>query len=356
MSAIEMESVMSFSFNEFETQIVRSIAEVDQEAWNRLGEGQSFASSKWYQYAELVFEGTLPIYIILSLDGEPVARGTCWLQREEQLPISSRLVRWGINELLRRRPLLVCRTPLVDVSGIILPEPPLQDVALRGITKALQHLAQQYRASFLLFDYLGNREIESVEWPPNYKVSSITSPGTYLSISWPDFDSYLMHLGAKKRRNYRKHIQFIESDGIKIKRYSEIPSLSDAISLIRNVERHHKSAPNPWATRMLENMAVVNATWIAAEQDNRLVAGCLVLQDGPFGVMTLLARDYDVKYAYFAVIYEAIRISIESGVQTLRGGSDGYEFKRRLGFKLDDNNQIVFTGFGQTLQWLGRQF
>ena len=347
---------MSSSFNELETQIAHSIAEVDQAGWDNLGEGRPFASSKWYHYAEIVFHDSLPIYIILSKNGEQVARGTFWLQSKGQFPISSRLVRWGINELLRRRPLLVCRTPLVDVGGIILPEPPLQDVALRDITKALQDLAQQYRASFQLFDYLGNREIESVEWPPNFKVSSIANPGTYLSISWSDFDSYLMHLGAKKRRNYRKHIQFIASDGINIKRYSEIPSLSEAISLIRNVERHHKSAPNPWATRMLENMDVVNATWIAAEQDNRLVAGCIVLQDGPFGVMTLLARDYDVKYAYFAVIYEAIRISIESGVQALRGGSDGYEFKRRLGFKLDDNNQIVFTGCGQTLQWLGRQF
>jgi len=347
---------MSLSIDEFEVQIAHSIAEIDREAWDLLGQGRPFSSSGWYRYAELVLEDTLPIYIILSKTGKQVARGTFWLHRQEPLPISSRLVRWGINKLIYRRPFLICRTPLVDVPGVILPEPPLQDVALKRMTMALQDIAQKHQSSFLIFDYLTNQAIGSLNWPPDYTVLSLTSPGTYLPISWPDFDSYLKQLGAKKRRNYQKHMQFVISDRIKMKRYSKVPYLSDAIRLIRNVEHHHKSAPNPWVTRMLENMSVVNATWIAAEQENQLVAGCLVLHDGPFGVMTLLGRNYNVDHAYFAVIYEAIRCLMEKGVHTLRGGSGGYEFKRRLGFKLDDNDQVVFTGFSKTLRWLGRQF
>jgi hypothetical protein len=78
------------------------------------------------------------------------------------------------------------------------------------------------------------------------------------------------------------------------------------------------------------------------------------LGDGGARIMTLLGRDYGVDYAYFQLIYTAIRCAIEEGAGFLRGGSGAYDMKQRLGFQLESSNYIVFSGGGKVLQKFGR--
>ena len=118
---------------DFDIQIVRSVDEVGQSAWDRLGDGQPFASYRWYRYGEVALFDCVPVYIILNQHGEPVARATFWVIRNEPLPIPWRPARWAAQGLLRRWPLFVCRSPLSSSSGLILPEPPLRSPALEAI-------------------------------------------------------------------------------------------------------------------------------------------------------------------------------------------------------------------------------
>jgi len=333
---------------------MHSVKEVGQEAWDRLDRGQSFTSYRWYRFGETVLTDSTPVYVILSQGGEAVARGTFLLKRQEPVPTSSKAIRRLIERLLHRWPLFVCRSPLASTSGLILPDPPLRDAALKTIAQVAQEEARRYQASFMVFDYLERRQTEWAGWPDVFAPATIPDPGTHLAIAWTDFESYLKHLRKSVRKDYRRHRNRAKDLGIVIRRHPTVTSPDEATLLIRNVEKHHDSAPNPWVRMILENASMVDATWLTAKMANRLVGCGLLLGDGDVRFLALLGLDYSVQYAYFQLIYAAIRCAIEEGVQVLRGGGGAYEMKQRLGFRLESNDCVVFAGRGPLLQKFGR--
>jgi predicted N-acyltransferase len=340
----------------FEVQIAHSVEEIGQAAWDHLSRDEPFASYRWYRFGEAVLADTTPVYIILSQQGEPLARATFWLTREEPLPFSSRLVRQMLGGLLHRWPLLVCRSPWRScTSGLILPAPPLRDAALMAIIQVAWDLARQHRVSFLAFDYLEDAEAEQLGASKAFVPVSATDPGTYLAITWPDFDSYLKHLSKSARSHYRRHSKFAAELGIQIKRYPAVTSVDQAMDLIRNVENHHDAAPDPWVRLALENATMVDATWLAAEIEGRLVGCQILLRDGEAYLHTGAGLDYSIQYAYFQLTYEAIRCAIDQGARLLQGGSGAYEFKRRLGFQLQRNNRTAFGANNGLLRWIGQR-
>lgn len=344
----------------FDVQIAHGVEEVGQEAWDRLGEGRPFASYRWYRYGETVLADNVPIYIILSRQGEPVARGTFWLRCREQLPISSRIVRLLVEMVLGRWPLLICQSPLLEASGLILPQDPtLRDRAVEIIAQAAQEQARGCRASFVACDYLEEHEVRGVGWPSVFAETAFQDPGTHLNVKWPGFESYLSHLSKSTRAQYRRNCNRAADLGIEVRRYPMVQpldevTLDEAVEQIWSVERQHKSAPTPWVRRMLEYAYMVDATWLQAEIQGRMVGCFIVLGDGETRKMTLMGREYDVRYAYFQLIYAAIRCAIEAGVRVLWGGSGVYEMKRKLGFQLASNSHAVFAGTGLWLCVLGR--
>jgi predicted N-acyltransferase len=344
---------------EFDVLIAHSVQEVGQEAWDRLAGDRPFASYRWYCYGEAVLADNLPIYVILSQDGEAVARATFWLRHNEPLPISSPPVRRLAEPIFRRWPLLICQAPLADVSGLILPEPPYRDPALAAIGRVTQDLLQQHRASFVLFVYLEEPETRWPGWPAAFKATNLPEPGTRLAITWSDFDSYLADLSKKSRRQYRSNCQRAGELGIHVSRHQpgakwDGHSLDQALALIRNVEDFYSSPPFPWARATHEQAGLVDACWLAAEQEGRLVGCCLLIGDGGWWRWLLLGRDYDTEYAYFQLAYEAVRCAIEGGVRVLWGGTGSYETKRRLGFQATADTYAVFLGRGPLLGGLGR--
>lgn len=339
---------------EFETQILHSVRETDPASWDRLSQGHPFASYRWYHFGEAVLSDNLPIYIILSHKGEPVARATLWLRRQEQLPISSKALRWLLKAILRRWPLLMCQSPVADASGLILPEPPLREEALRLITRVAQQQAKQHHASFTAFTYLEENEVKWAGWPADFVTTKLSEPGTRLVITWGDFEDYMAHLSKSVRKDYRRHHNRATELGIEIERQPAVPLPDEAITLIRNVEAQHDSAPNPWARSILAHANKVDATWLTAKLDGRLVGCGLLLQDGPHAIMRLLGRDYRIQYAYFQLVYEAIRCAIEKGVQVLWGGSGAYEMKLRLGFQLTNDTCTIFRAGNSLLHRLAQ--
>ena len=339
----------------FEVQLAHSVTEVGPEAWDRLSGGRPFTSYRWYSFGEAVLADNTPIYIILHHQGEPVARATFWLRRQEALPISSRLARRAVEIILRRWPLLLCVSPLADASGLILPDPPLRDEALRTIAQVALDQARQHRASFVGCVYLSEREAREAGWPRVFAAVDLPEPTTRLPITWSDFDSYVQQLPPAARKDYRRHRNRAADLGIEIEQRTPGTAIDEALTLIRNAERHHRSAFNPWARATLEHAPLVEGIWLTAEVQGRL-AGCgLLLNDGVVWLMTLLGRDYAVPYAYFQLMYAAIRRAIESGAQALWGGTGAYDLKRRLGFHLVENHDYAtFAGRGPLLQRLGR--
>lgn len=341
-------------------QIAHSVEEVGQEAWDRLSGKRPFASYRWYLYGETVLANDMPIYIILSCQNEPVARGTFWLRRKEQLPISSSIIRRFMDQVLRRWPLLICQSPLLEASGLILPEDThLRDEAVSIIAQVAQEQARRHKGSFLICDYLEKATVQHATWPDTFRAIEFQDPGTYLTIKWPDFESYYKHLSKSTRAQYRQNCNRAVDLGIEVSRHlmkapPDEDILDKAVEQIWCVDLRHQSAPTPWARRMLKFAYMVDATWLKTEIDGQMVGCFIVLGDGDIRKMTLMGRDYDVRYAYFQLIYEAIRCAIEEGVQVLWGGSGVYDMKQKLGFELASNNHTVFTGVSPQLRLLGR--
>jgi hypothetical protein len=130
--------------------------------------------------------------------------------------------------------------------------------------------------------------------------------------------------------------------------------ISEALMLIRDVERRYGSAPNPWVAGMMEHLQLVGGTWLAAEIAGKLVGCELALQDNGAQVVTALGLADDAPHAYFALGYEDIRLAIETGAGALYWGSGAYDVKERLGFSLYPNNLVAFAGLGPAPRMIAR--
>jgi predicted N-acyltransferase len=339
---------------DFDIQVAHGVEEVGQAAWDRLGRGQPFASYPWYRFGQAVMDDCTPVYIILSQAGEPIARATFWVIPNEPLPISWRPARTVLQVVLRRWPLFICRSPLSNSSGLILPDPPLRGPALEAIKQAALEEAKKQKASFLMFDFLEEEQTRWSEWARPFVPYTVTDPGTRMEIQWSGFDQYLGHLSQKARKHYRQYIREAGEVGIRITRHEQVPDIESALALVQDVEKRHGSTPSPWTRGMLENAGLAGAIWLTASVNDRLVGCELILDDNGTQMVTALGLAQDFRHAYFLLGYADIQCAIERGMHALRWGSGAYEAKRQAGFELEKNNNIVFCGASPLLSQVAR--
>lgn len=341
----------------FDVQIAYSVEEVGQETWDRLSGDRSFASYRWYRFGERAMAYAKPIYILLYNGGDPVARATFWLTPRELIPMRPRVVRRLLESMFRRWPLLICQSPLTSAasrSGLILPEPPLRDEALKTISEIARDLGDKRRISFAIFGYLEEHEARGWRWPDTWAPTVMWGSGTRMEIVWPDFESYLASLGKKRRYNVRRNLRRGEEAGIEIACHAQVADVERAMTLHRNVNRRHRVPTEPWMRGVMEHARMVDSVWLAATVHGRLVGCELMLGDRGVWLVTGLGLDYSVGYAYFLLGYADIRCAIERGARVLRWGSLAYDVKRRLGFELESNDWVVYSARGGLLKGLGR--
>ena len=339
----------------FDVSVLTSVDEIEPETWDALSGDRFFASHRWYRFGEKVCPENEARYVILSHAGQPVARATFWVVHYEPIPVSSRFGRGLICAVLRRWPLLVCRSPLSSYSGLILPDSPLRQSALDTIIDVAHELTRQHSASFIVFDYLCSQS-RDLTWPTGYTVIDGLSPGMSLNIAWPDMEQYVRAQRKSMRKDYRRHMNRAADLNVEINyddlRPDEHPR---AIQLVRAVEAHHNTPPNKLVEPTMRHFHEVETTWITARIDGALVGCGLLVGEGPIRFLTLLGLDYEVRYVYFQLVYGAIRRSIESGVTMLRGGSGAYELKGRLGFEVEEDNHLVFRANNPVLRWVANR-
>ncbi len=338
----------------FDIQTAHSVQEIGQATWERLGDGRPFASYRWYRFSETLLTDDHPFYVLLYQGGDPIARAAFWPKRDEPMPLGSSIMLRFMQALIRRRPLLMCQAGLASTTGLILPPPPLRDLALQTISQVAQTFGKKKHASFVLFPYLERDETNWLGWPDDFVSATVPGPGTCLVISWPNFESYLKDLSKSAKKDYRRHRNRAADLSIEIKRHAKVTDVDHALALIRQVEQAHDSPPALWAKPALENAHLVDSTWLTAEIEGQMVGCGLSLGDRGTRFLALLGLDYTVKYAYFQLFYAAVESAIQQDVQVLRGGSGAYQTKRRLGFELESNNNVLFAGQGRLLSGLAR--
>jgi predicted N-acyltransferase len=331
---------------DFDIRIVHSVEEVDQAEWDALGGGKPFSSHRWYRYGEKTMSDCIPVYILLYQQDQLLARATFWVIRNEPLPLPPGPLRIAAQAILKRWPLFICRSPLSNSSGLALPDPPLRNAALAEISTIALRQAALHHSSMLAFDYLDPWTVENTKWPEGFAGQKSGDPGTVMEIVWPDYESYLNSLTPKTRKNFRRYCREAERRGLTIRHWPNPTRLDEAETLIRNVEERYREIANPWHQAMLTNFPMVGGTLFTAELKGRLVGCELVLGDGGAQFVTALGLDYSEPNTYFLLNYADVRHAIESGTRNLHWGSGAYEVKKRQGFKIDHNENIVFKGVG----------
>jgi len=88
---------------------------------------------------------------------------------------------------------------------------------------------------------------------------------------------------------------------------------------------------------------MVNGVWLAAHDASGQLIGCLATyEDNGAQQLTHVGRD-TAQYAYFALMYDSLRLGLERGLHTFYWGTGAYSFKRRLMFGLLEDNSAAIA-------------
>jgi predicted N-acyltransferase len=339
---------------QFRLEISHQISDINPTEWDRLSGERPFQSHRWYQYGERVMSDCKPTYILLYQQDELVGRASLWLVRNEPLPLSPGITRKIVQSLLYRWPLLICRSPLSFLSGLVLKHDKDPDKMVTLISEKALLVAKQQNASILLFDYLTKENI--AHWADSFLTMSVPDPGTIMENHWESMNDYLASGNSKNRKNYKQVIREAENLGIRITRHIHIENIKEALENIHNVELAHGTLQNPWAQNMLENMEMINGVFLAATIDEKLVGCGLLLEDNNTQITSLLGLAENTSYVYFMLLYESLSVAFEHRVRLLRWGSGAYDIKRRLGFELEANNNTAFITTNPVVNFILKKF
>lgn len=315
-----------------EARITDNIEEIGETAWNALSGGQPFQSYNWYRFGEKVLANAKPIYVILSECGQAIARASFWRIDDEPL------ARGLLAVFLRRWPLLICRSPLSAMAGLIIPNP--RSAVLEEFARIGRRLRRQEGCSFLIFDSLDAGTACALPRAAQY---TFGMPGTVLHVWGSSFDEYVASLPRKKQRDIGHNLRKIAERGIVVTRHLTVDDLDEAERLYRALEARKGPERNPWARPMWKNMATVNGTWIAArDASGQLLAFGTTFEDNGAQLETNMGHD-TTPYAYLAVLYESIHLGLEHGLHSFYWGATTYELKRRMGFSTIANDTAAIA-------------
>ena len=336
---------MGASMSKLDIQVYKSIQEIDPAVWDQVAAGRGFQSHHWYTFGERAMAECEPTYLI-AMDGDmPVASMALFKVHNEPLPLPA-VARQFMAAILKRRPLLVCRSPLADTSALLLPGEPQRDEILPILTNAALEQFKKQRCSFLIFDYLLTEQLNYPSWPKKLEPITVSEPGTYMPIEWESFEAYLAAGDKKDRQHYKRSLKEAEANGLVLSRHTTVTDVDAALALVENVSIWHGSAPNPWIRGLLENFSMIDGTWLEIRKDEKLVGCGAVVRDNKFQLATALGLEDDVPGGYFLLLYAALEEAFKHNIRLVRFGSGAYDVKRRLGLHLENTNHamIMMTG------------
>src|SRR5687768_15956582 len=226
----------------FDVRTFYSISDVDALAWDQLSGQSPFQSYRWFMFGERVMADCPPVYLLIYENESLVARASFWLVRNEPLPKMPAPVRSLVGALLRHWPLLICRSPMANTSGLIMKNGLQNETLLDTISTTAISEAGKINASIVLFDFL--HESNTQGWPSNFVTLKMPSPGTILKNRWQSLEDFLADGNKKDRQHYKRSLREAEKLGIRLTQHKSISDIDGALVLIRKVEHRYSSSPN----------------------------------------------------------------------------------------------------------------
>ena len=336
----------------FEVRTFYRISDIDARSWDQLSGQSPFQDYRWFTFGERVMSDCPPVYLLVYDNNLLIARAAFWLVRNEPLPQMPVPVKTLVKALLKRWPLLICRSPMANTSGLIMKDGLQSETILDRISQAAISEAGKKNASVVLFDFLDESNTQG--WPSNFVTLKMPSPGTILKNRWQSLEDFLADGNKKDRQHYKRSLREAEKLGIRLTQHKSIPDIEGALALIRKVEHRYSSSPNPWLANMLKNIEMVDGIWLEAHIEEKLVGCGLIVNDKNVQMTTALGLADNIPYVYFLLIYASLESAFKKEIQWLRWGTGAYEVKQRLGFELEQNNHSVLAGTNQLTRFLSR--
>ncbi len=337
-------------------QITTSIQEIQAEEWNTLAAGRLFQSHSWYQFAEKVMleSGCRSIYLLSYRKGMLTGRASLWVVHNEPILFAGHW-RSFLKPALRKFPLLICRSPFSNTSGLIAADQETMNVLI----EAAFMQGNQLGCLALLLDYLS--EPDAAAMPDRFYVQDVPKPGTVLVNSWDSFDHYLACGSKKDRQHYKRVLRKAGELGIQVRKETSAGNVDAIAEMVHATEGKHGSAPNPWTKGLLAHMEMAGGTLLVATREGEMTGCGLLFEDNGAQLATALGHTQGSDYTYFLLAYAALEVGFSQAVKTLRWGSGAYEVKRRLGFVPEDNGRYAFvfthplmTKFEKAIRWTHR--
>jgi predicted N-acyltransferase len=318
-------------------QITNSINKIQADEWNTLAAGRPFQSYSWYRFAEKVMleSGCRSIYLLSYRDGALTGCASLWVVHNEPI-IYTGYWRTLLKPILRKFPLLICRSPFSNTSGFIAPDKETSDSL---IAAAIQQ-GRQMGCLALILDYLSKADATNI--PHTLYIEDMPNPGMVLVNSWSSFAQYLSRGNKKARQHYKRVMRKADELGIQVKKETYVFDVDAIARIVRTTERKHGSEPNPWTKGLLAYMGMVGGILLIATRQGEITGCGLLFEDSGAQLATALGHTQSHDYTYFLLAYAGIEVALAQGVKTLRWGSGAYDVKRRLGFMSEDNGSYAF--------------
>lgn len=335
------------------TEIINGIDHVDEEIWNSLTANYPFTSTIWCKSSE-IYHGVPHIYVLIRDDNDVVGGAIFQIHHQENIPTSSKFVYRAINYYLRKRPVLACRSPFETAySGLFLVDDfPDKQSVLNALQDVSITLAQKYRASFILADYLNDTTLE-YDWGKFNKIRDFTYQTNILKIEWSTYDEYLAYIRSvskKRLKNIRYYTRQAEDLGIRVEFSKELTDLNQYVKLCESNVNYYGLIFDEADTRKFlgtvqNDLPTENKNWALVYKGDQLVACELLIFDEKHHICKPIfyGRDYSFDQVYFYLAYQDIRYAIEElEADLIDYGTHATDFKRRLGFEPPNRNHLVF--------------
>ena len=322
-------------------EIFETITLINPDQWNRLTEGQPFATWQWLQADEALSGDGQARYVLLTNHGDLQAGAVCSVQSR----FHSRMLQASFGWLPRHFPYVRCDMPFLLNSGLFFADPTQCNRLLPELLAAVKTVATQERALFYSFDHL---LVVDPAWPflqrQNLHCIQHISEA-YLEICWASQAAYLDSLSDPSREEYLHIQELLELQNILIE--TAVPTAEDPTALHRLIcefalqnKKPHQFPRDFFSTAF--TLLGLSSKLIVARQNHHLL-GCLVLlQDARQWLIRWpgLATEHDLSAeVYSAMLAASIQqVILAKGQRLYLGVIDphalqnlGATFEKRFG-------------------------
>jgi len=304
-------------------KVVDSIHDFDAERWDALAGTEPTMTHRWHRVMEASRVAYQPRYLLAEDREGPL--GAIVAEKSPSFGGS------GWRELLLRRLTLIVSAPYSSRHSGIAMRP---GVSSEYVGRLLQHLAWHERRPLL-----GVANVDSADlagWKQRHFHPRRQPPRMVLELGSPSYEQYLERLSTRAQHELRRTRRRAAEADVVVRQIPLDDCAAELYPLLAEVAHRHGSvvfSPElfPALARELNDRAMV----LAASAKGKSAVFFLCLREGTSLLAIVAGLQYALAYpssAYFVLLDELVRWSLEHGIKRIYAGLSNEVQKQRHGF------------------------